>query len=90
MLKNKSRILEYFIFSVMIVFCTLCLVACGDKNPKFYTVTFMVDGEVYHTETTEWDKSTVFPDEPTKLGYEFDGWFEGDTEVSEINKGYDE
>ena len=39
-----------------------------------YTITYMVDGEVYHTETLIQGSDIVVPEEPTKEGYTFSGW----------------
>ena len=39
-----------------------------------YILTFMVDGEVYHTEVLKHKDEVTMPDNPTKVGYEFGGW----------------
>ena len=39
-----------------------------------YTLTFMVDGEVYHTESLAHKAEVTIPDAPTKEGYTFSGW----------------
>jgi|GEM_PF-6234316 len=49
--------------------------------PEVFTVTFMLDGEVYGVEdVTEGDKVTRPYDDPEKEGYIFLGWFDGDVE----------
>ena len=41
---------------------------------KKYTLTFMVDGNVYHTESLAYDEAVVLPDNPEKKGYSFVEW----------------
>ena len=39
-----------------------------------YVLTYMVDGEVYHTEVLKHKDEVTMLAEPTKVGYEFSGW----------------
>ena len=39
-----------------------------------YTLTFMVDGEVYHTVELPCEAAVTMPDTPTKEGHTFSGW----------------
>ena len=39
-----------------------------------YLLTYMVDGEVYHTEVLKHKDEVTMLAEPTKVGYEFSGW----------------
>ena len=39
-----------------------------------YRVTFLLDGEVYHTESLAHGESIKLPNPPTKKGYTFSGW----------------
>ena len=41
-----------------------------------YTVTYLVDGEVYATETVAYGSEIVLREEPTKEGHTFSGWSE--------------
>lgn len=41
---------------------------------KMYTLTYMVDGDVYHTEQLAYNQMIVRPNNPTKEGYSFDEW----------------
>ena len=41
-----------------------------------YTLTFMVDGEVYHTESLAHKAEVTIPEVPTKEGHTFSGWSE--------------
>ena len=57
-------------------------------EPRTYTVRFMVDGEEYAKKSADWNKAITFPEVPQKKGYTLDGWYDGDTKVSEITQGY--
>ena len=35
----------------------------------------MIDDEIYHTVETTGNEKINFPENPTKTGYNFDGWF---------------
>ena len=48
------------------------LTACGTVEFK---VDFIVDGEVYNTVSTNGQEVIKLPDNPTKEGYEFKGWY---------------
>ena len=41
-----------------------------------YILTYVVDGEVYHTDTLVHKATIVLPEAPTKEGYTFSGWSE--------------
>ena len=41
---------------------------------KSYTITYMVDGEIYHTETVVYKSNITHIDAPTKAGYIFVSW----------------
>lgn len=50
--------------------------ACKDStNDTSYEVKFMVDGVEYDKKTTDDNQSIAFPDEPSKSGYDFNGWY---------------
>ena len=46
----------------------------GSFTVNSYTLTYMVDGEVYKTETVVYGTAITAPAEPTKEGYAFSGW----------------
>lgn len=72
MTKSKFKVFEYSILIVFaLILCTIGLSACQKSDPKTYSVSFVVDGSVYHSDTIDWDKPTVFPTDPTKVGYDF-------------------
>lgn len=45
-----------------------------------YTVTYLVDGEVYHSEDVVYTEKAQKPMSPIKAGHAFDGWFTGNNE----------
>ena len=45
-----------------------------NENTTSYTLTYMVDGEIYHTESLHYGASITAPEPPTKEGYTFTGW----------------
>ena len=48
----------------------------GSFVVNYYTVTYMVDGEVYATDEVAYGSEIVLVEEPTKEGYTFSGWSE--------------
>ena len=48
----------------------------GSFKANTYTVTYIVDGEVYETVSVEYGADIELLPEPTKIGYTFSGWSE--------------
>lgn len=48
----------------------------GEFTVNSYTLTYMIDGAVYATETLLYGQPIVLMDAPAKEGYNFDGWAE--------------
>jgi len=71
---NKKRIGTSIICFVLLIVSMFALSACGGKVNNF-KLSFKVDSEVYQTITTTGNESITIPENPTKTGYEFDGWF---------------
>ena len=46
------------------------------------TVTFIANDSVYATKTGKAGQTIEKPEDPTKEGYEFDGWYDGETKLS--------
>ena len=74
-------------FVVAFIFM-FALIACGES--KKYTIAYDLNGGVCENLVEEFtDASTVVLPTPTKEGYEFVGWFEGETKVEKLeNKDY--
>ncbi|MBO5357511.1 MAG: InlB B-repeat-containing protein [Clostridia bacterium] len=75
-MKNKNLLaIITFLFVTILM---LCLFSCGTEQ---YTVTFDADGgSAVEAQIVEEGKNAVKPQAPTKEGYNFAGWFNGDTE----------
>ncbi|MBR2337603.1 MAG: InlB B-repeat-containing protein [Clostridia bacterium] len=75
-MSNKRRNILLLLPLVMLIALTLFTVACG-KN-KVFTVTFDSDGgsSVASQQIKRGEKATK-PDDPTKQGYVFVGWYNG-------------
>ncbi len=71
---NKKRIGTSIICFVLLIVSMFALSACGGKVNNF-KLSFKVDSEVYQTITTTGNESISIPENPTKTGYEFDGWY---------------
>lgn len=62
-----------FLLAVCVAACALTLVACDPAN---YTLTYVIDGEVYSVSTVNPEEIPDFPINPDeKDGYSFDGWY---------------
>lgn len=67
---RKNRLI---VFAFLIVCLVIALTACG-KEMQF-RLNFIVDGAVYATIDTSGNEVIRIPDNPTKEGTEFDGWY---------------
>lgn len=68
----KKRILTIILSIVAVLACIFGLSAC--QRVKF-KVNFVVDGTVYATIDTNGEEVIKMPENPTKDGYVFDGWY---------------
>lgn len=68
-----KKILLSFILMILIVPCGMILNACN--NSKKYTITYIVDEEVYSTYKTSGKEEIELPANPSKAGCEFKGWY---------------
>ena len=69
-MKKTLSLIFAFVLTVAI---TLGLASCR-KDVEF-NVNFIVDGEVYATVGTNGEETIKIPENPTKDGYIFDGWY---------------
>ena len=51
----------------------------GSFTVNYYTVTYIVDGDVWATDSLAYGSEVVLRDEPTKEGHTFSGWSEAPT-----------
>ena len=60
---------------VLVLSCIFTLVACDSNTLQEFKLSFVVDGEVVSTISTDGKSEVVIPKEPQKEGYSFDGWY---------------
>ena len=69
---------ELIIFLLILTMLPVALISCGgddDSTPTPYKSLFTVDGKVVHKVSTLGDDVIELPENPTKDGYTFDGWY---------------
>ena len=69
----KKAAWKIVLLTTLILLVTLALAACGG-TVKF-KLNFVVDGKVYATVDTAGQEAVALPENPTKEGDEFDGWY---------------
>ena len=72
MTNQKKKMLKAFMAITIACIVVGCLVACSSIEFK---VNFVVDGAVYDTVNTNGAEVIKMPNNPTKDGYVFDGWY---------------
>ena len=72
--------MKRFFLAVTALFCMLLLItACGKEEPKYHAVSFDSNGaEEYQSRAVENNGLVVEPRVPTRAGYSFLGWYNGD------------
>ena len=60
------------LLAALLITAIAMLAACGGVEFK---IEFMVDGEIYDTVTTSGEETIKIPENPTKEGYTFAGWY---------------
>ncbi len=73
-MKAKRTLLK-ILTVLLLAACVFALYSCNDEPEAEYTVSYMVDGEVYHTQTVKSAAELKLPAKPSKEGYTFDGWY---------------
>ncbi len=71
---NKKRLVAIMLAILMLVMECLSLFSCGKKVENF-ELSFNVDGENYATIITPGTETIQIPENPSKDGYTFDGWY---------------
>ena len=72
-MKTKAKIIACLL-AVMTI-CAITFVGCNMPENLRRKLTFEVDGVAYKQIVTEVNVTVELPAEPTKEGYEFDGWY---------------
>ena len=68
----KRKNLFIFLVTICLLVLSIGLTACGGVDCK---VNFVVDENVYDTVATNGNETIKLPSNPTKDGYEFEGWY---------------
>ena len=72
---TTQRKIKFGILCLVLLVCSVFLfTACKSKVDNF-KLSFKVDGETYQTITTSGNEAISIPENPTKEGYTFDGWY---------------
>ncbi len=74
----KKKLLSFIFTLCLILPCAFMLSACNifkSEEPTEYTITFLVDNQEYSTLKTTGNEAIELPDNPTKVGYTFNGWY---------------
>ena len=75
-----KKILSLLIsLSMLVAFC-FTFIACNDETETEYTVTFRVDNAVYSEIKFAEGEKVTFPEDPSKGGYIFSGWYRGNVQ----------
>ena len=89
MKSNKKRILFVLAILTMALVLSCALVACGtdaDKQGQQFTITFDTQGgSKIEPIKIKAGATITLPNNPTKEGYIFDGWYLSDALVEEFN-----
>lgn len=68
-----KRKISLLVMLLIFLSCIFLMTACGEKAK--YDLSFIVNNETYYTFSTSGNQTISMPENPTKVGYEFDGWF---------------
>lgn len=69
-----KKIVSFTLVGIMLIL-TLFVASCGGDTKVEFKVNFVVDGEIYSTINTSGEEVIAIPQNPTKEGYTFDGWY---------------
>ncbi|MCR4661626.1 MAG: leucine-rich repeat protein [Clostridia bacterium] len=61
--------------SLLVVISCFIFASCGEEEQVSYKIYFVVDGRTYATIDTNGNEVISMPDNPTKEGYTFAGWY---------------
>ncbi len=73
-MKRVKRIAISVLMGLTLILSFVGLTACGTGINNF-KLSFIVDNEVYEVIETTGNESITIPENPTKNGYTFDGWY---------------
>lgn len=65
----------FLIFVALVIILIFALIFGGIRRAKKRKVRFYVDGKLYAVTKTKLKRPIVYPEDPSKEGYEFAGWY---------------
>ena len=71
-------VLSCMLMTVVLTGCSACN-SCKDFFKKDYTVSFLVEDEVFSSQKVKNGKTVTAPESPEKDGYVFKGWYTDET-----------
>lgn len=72
---NKKRLTVSILCLLMLIVSMFAFSACGGGKVENFNLSFKVDGESYSTISTNGAEVVAIPENPSKEGYTFDGWY---------------
>jgi len=72
---NKKRLTTSILCLLMLIVSMFAFSACGGGKVENFNLSFKVDGENYSTISTNGSEIIAIPENPSKEGYTFDGWY---------------
>ena len=72
---NKKRLTISILCLLMLIVSMFAFSACGGGKVENFNLSFKVDGENYSTISTNGSEIIAIPENPSKEGYTFDGWY---------------
>ena len=72
---NKKRLSISILCLLMLIVSMFAFSSCGGGKVENFNLSFKVDGESYSTISTNGAEVVAIPENPTKEGYTFDGWY---------------
>jgi len=72
---NKKRLTISILCLLMLIVSMFAFSACGGGKVENFNLSFKVDGESYSTISTNGAEVVAIPENPSKEGYTFDGWY---------------
>lgn len=79
------KYIKVFSYCLVTLFIVL-LVACNKDDEKTFTVKFYLEDELYLSESVKDGKKVEKPEEPTKEGFVFDGWYKSDGSLFDFDE----
>ena len=74
-MKTKTHFLPKFLLLILALCLAVAVFAACDKKQINFKLNFVVDGEVYATVDTAGSEAISMPQNPSKEGKVFDGWY---------------